>query len=103
MSKSVMVGNVQIGGGAPVVIQSMTNTDTRDREATLKQIIRLYEAGCQIARLAVHDEACVRTVCFASCYRVRDKYASWDFHPRFMTCPSYQKKYLTSRKILFIN
>lgn len=62
MSKSVMVGNVQIGGGAPVVIQSMTNTDTRDREATLKQIIRLYEAGCQIARLAVHDEACVRTV-----------------------------------------
>ena len=33
MSKSVMVGNVQIGGGAPVVIQSMTNTDTRDREA----------------------------------------------------------------------
>ena len=45
MSKSVMVGNVQIGGGAPVVIQSMTNTDTRDREATLKQIIRLYRGG----------------------------------------------------------
>lgn len=60
--KSVMVGNVQIGGGAPVVIQSMTNTDTRDRMATLKQIDELYQAGCQIARVAVHDEACVRAV-----------------------------------------
>lgn len=60
--KSVMVGKVQIGGGAPVVIQSMTNTDTRDRMATLKQIDDLYQAGCQIARVAVHDEACVRAV-----------------------------------------
>lgn len=60
--KSVMVGKVQIGGGAPVVIQSMTNTDTRDRMATLKQIDELYQAGCQIARVAVHDEACVRAV-----------------------------------------
>lgn len=60
--KSVMVGKVQIGGGAPVVIQSMTNTDTRDRAATLKQIDALYQAGCQIARVAVHDEACVRAV-----------------------------------------
>jgi (E)-4-hydroxy-3-methylbut-2-enyl-diphosphate synthase len=57
-----MVGKVQIGGGAPVVIQSMTNTDTRDRAATLKQIDALYQAGCQIARVAVHDEACVRAV-----------------------------------------
>lgn len=60
--KSVMVGKVQIGDGAPVVIQSMTNTDTRDRAATLKQIDALYQAGCQIARVAVHDEACVRAV-----------------------------------------
>lgn len=60
--KSVMVGKVQIGGGAPVVIQSMTNTDTRDRMATLKQIDELYQAGCQIARVAVHDEVCVRAV-----------------------------------------
>lgn len=56
------MGKVQIGGGAPVVIQSMTNTDTRDRAATLKQIDALYQAGCQIARVAVHDEACVRAV-----------------------------------------
>ena len=61
-SKSVTVGGVKIGGGAPVSIQSMTNTDTRDRYATLRQIEALYEAGCQIARVAVHDEACVRSV-----------------------------------------
>ena len=62
MSKSVMIGNVKIGGGAPVAIQSMTNTDTRDARATLNQIDKLYEAGCQIARVAVHDEECVRAV-----------------------------------------
>ncbi len=62
--KYVMVGKVKLGGGAPVSIQSMTNTDTRDRYKTLEQINALYEAGCQIARVAVHDEACVKAVRF---------------------------------------
>ncbi len=54
-TKQIKVGNVLIGGGAPIVIQSMTNTDTRDVVATLKQINELYNAGCQIARCAVPD------------------------------------------------
>jgi (E)-4-hydroxy-3-methylbut-2-enyl-diphosphate synthase len=58
-SKTISIGNVQIGGGAPVVVQSMTNTDTRDAEATLLQIARLAEAGCELARVAVPDEEAV--------------------------------------------
>ena len=54
-TKQIKVGNVLIGGGASIVIQSMTNTDTRDAKATLKQINELYDAGCQIARCAVPD------------------------------------------------
>lgn len=54
-TRSVHVGNVQVGGGAPVVVQSMTSTDTRDVTATSEQIRRLAEAGCEIARVAVPD------------------------------------------------
>lgn len=53
--KQVFCGNVPIGGGAPVSIQSMTNTDTRDAYSTLEQIKRLADAGCQIIRCAVPD------------------------------------------------
>ena len=53
--KFVKVGKVQIGGGAPISIQSMCNTDTRDADACLRQIDALAEAGCQIIRLAVPD------------------------------------------------
>ena len=56
MTRQVKVGNIYIGGGAPVSIQSMTNTDTRDVFATLKQIDALEEAGCQIVRLAIPDK-----------------------------------------------
>ncbi len=55
ITKQVKVGNVLIGGGAPISIQSMTNTDTRDSESTLKQVNELAEAGCQIVRLTVPD------------------------------------------------
>ena len=53
MTKQIMVGGVAIGGGAPVVIQSMLNTKTTDVEGSLEQIRKLHVAGCQIARLAV--------------------------------------------------
>ena len=53
MTRQIRVGNVLIGGGAPVAIQSMLNTKTTDVEASLKQIQALHEAGCQIVRLAV--------------------------------------------------
>ena len=53
--KAVMCRNVKIGGGAPISIQSMTNTPTADVKATMEQIRRLEEAGCQIVRMAVPD------------------------------------------------
>jgi (E)-4-hydroxy-3-methylbut-2-enyl-diphosphate synthase len=56
ITRAVHVGSVQIGGGAPVVIQSMNNTDTRDVQATLRQIHELHEAGCDVTRLAVPDQ-----------------------------------------------
>ena len=62
MTKQVQVGGVAIGGGARVTIQSMTNTDTRDVSATLQQIRALAEAGCDIVRVSVYDEACAHAV-----------------------------------------
>jgi (E)-4-hydroxy-3-methylbut-2-enyl-diphosphate synthase len=56
-SREIHIGSVAVGGGNPVVIQSMTTTDTRDTEATLAQIAALQRAGCQLVRLAVPDTA----------------------------------------------
>ena len=53
ISKQIQIGNVKIGGDAPVSVQSMCNTDTRDVKATLAQIQELEDAGCEIVRLAV--------------------------------------------------
>ena len=53
--KQVTAGKLVIGGGAPVSVQSMTNTDTRDREKTLDQILRLAKAGCDLVRVSVFD------------------------------------------------
>ena len=53
MTRQILVGNVPIGGGAPVAIQSMLNTKTTDVEGSLSQIRALHSAGCQIVRLAV--------------------------------------------------
>lgn len=55
-SKQIFVGSVPIGGDAPVVIQSMTTTDTRDVNSTVKQIQGLAKAGCEIVRVAVPDK-----------------------------------------------
>ncbi|MBU2539292.1 MAG: flavodoxin-dependent (E)-4-hydroxy-3-methylbut-2-enyl-diphosphate synthase [Proteobacteria bacterium] len=54
-TRQIMVGNVPLGNGAPIAVQSMTNTDTRDVAATVAQIERLTEAGCEIIRVAVLD------------------------------------------------
>ena len=62
MTKQIMVGGVSIGGGAPVTIQSMTNTRTDDVEATLHQIRTLAAAGCEIIRVAVPDMAAAKAV-----------------------------------------
>ncbi len=55
-TRQIQVGTVAIGGEAPIAVQSMTNTDTRDVEATVAQIKRLEQAGCEIIRVAVLDQ-----------------------------------------------
>ena len=55
--KSVKIGDVIIGNGNNIAIQSMTNVDTSNTEAAINQVNRLAEAGCDIVRLAVPDEA----------------------------------------------
>ena len=62
MTRQIFVGGVPIGGGAPVTIQSMTNTRTDDVAATVAQIRRLTAAGCQIVRVAVPDLAAAKAV-----------------------------------------
>jgi len=56
-TRQITVGSVKIGGDAPISVQSMTTTDTRDVNATVDQIRRLEHAGCEIVRVAVVDEA----------------------------------------------
>ncbi len=60
MTRQILVGNVPIGGGAPVSIQSMLNTKTTDVEGSLAQIKKLASAGCQIVRLAVPNREAAR-------------------------------------------
>ena len=62
MTRQINVGGVPIGGGAPVTIQSMTNTSTQDVESTLRQIRELAAAGCEIVRVAVPDMEAARAV-----------------------------------------
>lgn len=54
-TRQIQVGNVKIGGDAPIVVQSMTTTDTRDIDATVAQINRLEQAGCEVVRIAVPE------------------------------------------------
>ena len=58
----VKVGNVQIGGGAPIVVQSMTNTDTADIAGTVQQIYELARAGSELVRVTVNNEASAEAV-----------------------------------------
>ncbi|MDX6270458.1 MAG: (E)-4-hydroxy-3-methylbut-2-enyl-diphosphate synthase [Acidobacteriota bacterium] len=55
-TRAVKIGNLQVGGGAPVAVQSMTKTDTADVDGTVKQIEEIMTAGCEIVRLAVPDK-----------------------------------------------
>lgn len=68
MSTPVYVGSVQLGGGAPVVVQSMTNTDTEDASGTAQQIIELAQSGSELVRITVNTEKAAQQVPF-----IRDK------------------------------
>jgi len=61
-SKVVRIGGVRIGGAAPVVVQSMTKTDTRDVKATVRQVRQLEECGCEIVRVAVPDMEAAKAI-----------------------------------------
>jgi (E)-4-hydroxy-3-methylbut-2-enyl-diphosphate synthase len=61
-TRQISVGSVQIGGGAPIPVQSMTKTDTRDIRKTVHQIQRLEAAGCEIVRVAVVDEEAAHAI-----------------------------------------
>jgi len=62
MSKPIKIGGVTVGGGAPIVVQSMTKTDTRDVKATIEQIKELEECGCELVRVAVPDAEAARAI-----------------------------------------
>ncbi|NLI60988.1 MAG: flavodoxin-dependent (E)-4-hydroxy-3-methylbut-2-enyl-diphosphate synthase [Clostridiales bacterium] len=62
LTKKVKVGDIGMGGDWPISLQSMTNTDTRDAQATIRQIIQLQEAGCDLVRIAVFDKDCVSNI-----------------------------------------
>ena len=55
MARVVKVGNLSIGGNNPIVIQSMTNTNSADVEATIKQINELEKVGCQLVRMTINN------------------------------------------------
>jgi hypothetical protein len=58
----VQVGHIEIGGDSPIVVQSMTNTDTANVEATTRQIMELADAGSEIVRITVNNELAARAV-----------------------------------------
>jgi (E)-4-hydroxy-3-methylbut-2-enyl-diphosphate synthase len=62
ITHQVSVGSVKVGGGAPIVVQSMTNTDTADITATVNQIIELAQAGSEIVRVTVNTEEAAKAV-----------------------------------------
>lgn len=61
-TRVIKIGGVSIGGDHPVVVQSMTNTDTRDIRATVRQIQQLESAGCEVVRVAVPDEEAAEAI-----------------------------------------
>ena len=61
-TRRLVIGTVPIGDGAPIAVQSMTNTDTRDVRATVRQIRRLEQAGCEIVRVGVPDMDAARSL-----------------------------------------
>ena len=70
-AREIRIGGMAIGGNHPVAIQSMTNTDTHDREATLAQIRALEAAGCEIVRITVPDLEAAKTISFLKEHGVR--------------------------------
>ena len=62
LTREVKIGSLKMGGTNPIIIQSMCNTDTRDVEATVAQILALEKAGCELVRVAIPDMAAADAV-----------------------------------------
>ncbi len=62
MTRVIQIADKVIGGGNPVLVQSMTCTDTADVDATVKQILSLESVGCEIVRMSVYDEKCAKAI-----------------------------------------
>ena len=81
-TRQISIGSVKVGGGAPISVQSMTKTDTRDILKTVRQIRRLEEVGCEMVRVAVVDEEAARAITEIK-KRIRiPLIADIHFHPR---------------------
>ncbi len=81
-TRQISIGPVKVGRGAPISVQSMTKTDTRDIRKTVHQIRRLEEAGCEIVRVALVDEKAARAITEIK-KRIRiPLIADIHFHPR---------------------
>ena len=62
LTKKINIGTVEIGGNAPISVQSMCNTDTRNVKATVRQINELTDAGCELIRVAVLDKEAAQAI-----------------------------------------
>jgi len=62
LTKEIKIGKTKIGNGNNIAIQSMTNTDSKDIKATINQVIQLKQAGCDIVRVAIYDDECIKTI-----------------------------------------
>jgi (E)-4-hydroxy-3-methylbut-2-enyl-diphosphate synthase len=81
-TRQISIGSIKVGGGAPISVQSMTKTDTRDILKTVRQIRRLEEVGCEMVRVAVVDEEAARAITEIK-KRIRiPLIADIHFHPR---------------------
>src|SRR3712207_7068696 len=97
-SVAVMVGDVPVGGGAPIVVQSMTNTDTADVEATVAQVAALARAGSEIVRITVdRDEAA------AAVPHIRERLDSLGVRSEEHTSELQARQYLVCRLLLVHN
>ncbi|MEJ0061636.1 MAG: flavodoxin-dependent (E)-4-hydroxy-3-methylbut-2-enyl-diphosphate synthase [Alphaproteobacteria bacterium] len=83
-TQAVRVGNIVIGGGAPVVVQSMTNTPTEDADATAKQVFDLWRAGSEIVRITVNIDEAAAAVPY-----IRDKLAKMGCDVPLVGCFHY--------------
>jgi len=75
MSKQITIGNLKMGGGAPIVVQSMTNTDTMNTEATVRQTLQLVEAGCEMVRITAPDVKAAQNL-----YNIKNELAKRGFN-----------------------